>query len=45
MSKRVVILSVLISLVMVLTVAGIVSAKTYDFTNIPLLHEAYKGCD
>lgn len=40
------ILLVLISLVTVLATVGIVSAKTYDYTDTPLLHKAYEGfCD
>ena len=30
---------------MVFALVGIVSAKTYNFTNIPLLHKAYEGHD
>jgi hypothetical protein len=36
---------VLVSLVMVFASIGIASAKTYDFTNMPLLHKAYEGYD
>jgi hypothetical protein len=45
MSRARKILFVLVSLVMVFTPIGIASAKTYDFTNMPLLHEAFKGYD
>lgn len=30
---------------MVMAIAGVASAKTYDFTNTPLLHKAYEGYD
>ena len=37
---------VLVSLVAVLAIgSGIASAKTYDFTDVPLLHKAYEGSD
>jgi uncharacterized repeat protein (TIGR01451 family) len=39
------ILFALVSLVMVFAPIGIASAKTYDFTDVPLLHQAYEGYD
>jgi uncharacterized repeat protein (TIGR01451 family) len=39
------ILFALLSLVVVFAPIGIASAKTYDFTNVPLLHKAYEGYD
>jgi hypothetical protein len=45
MNKRRRILLVLISLVTVLAIAGVVDARTYDYTNTPLLLKAYEGYD
>ena len=45
MSKGRKILFVLASLAIVFTPIGIASAKTYDFTDVPLLHEAFEGYD
>jgi hypothetical protein len=45
MNKRRKILLVLVSLVTVFVIVGVVSARTYDYTNTPLLHKAYEGYD
>jgi hypothetical protein len=39
------ILVISVSLAIVLAIGGVVSAKTYDFTNGSLLHKAYEGYD
>lgn len=45
MGKGVKILLVMVSLAVVLSIAGVASAKTYDYSDTPLLHEAYEGYD
>jgi len=45
MNKQRRILLILVSLVTVFAIVGIVSARTYDYANTPLLHKAYEGGD
>ncbi|MFC1970259.1 hypothetical protein ACFLVV_03455, partial [Chloroflexota bacterium] len=45
MNKRRRMLLVLVSLITVLAMVGVVGARTYDYTNSPLLHKAYEGYD
>lgn len=45
MSKGRKILFVLVSFTVIFAPMGVASAKTYDFTNVPLLHKAYEGHD
>lgn len=45
MGKRRMLLSAFLILAMVLAIAGVASAKIYDFTDTPLLHKAYEGYD
>lgn len=45
MNKKGKLLFGLVILAMVLAIPAVASAKTYDFTDTPLLHKAYKGSD